>query len=217
MPYRAAVFDFDGTLVDTREPILASVKHALAATGRAAPADAVILRHVGLGLHEVLGRLAGPAAPEEIGRMADLYRAHFDEVAPGRTRPFDGVPEALLELRGLKVRLAIATNRGRESLLPLLEAHGLAALFDVALSAHCVPHAKPHPAMLRRIVAELALDPRGVLMIGDTATDMRMGRAAGVDTCAVTYGAHTHEELLAEGPTHVAHRAAELPAIVRGR
>jgi HAD superfamily hydrolase (TIGR01549 family) len=216
MSYRAVVFDFDGTLVDTRAPILAGVKHALAATGRATPPDAVILRHVGLGLHEVLGRVAGGADPAEIGRMAGLYRARFDEVAPGRTRPFAGVREALLELRGAGVRLAIATNRGRESLLPLLEEHGLSALFEVALSAHCVPHAKPHPAMLERILGELALDPAGVLMVGDTAVDVRMGRAAGVDTCAVTYGAHTHEELLAEGPTHIAHHPAELPAIVKG-
>jgi phosphoglycolate phosphatase len=213
--YRAAVFDFDGTLVDTREPILLGLKRALAAAGRAAPPDAQILRNVGLGLDEVLGRLMGAAEPLEIERVAADYRAHFDEIAPGRTRVFDGVPEALERLLAAGVRLAIATNRTRESLDPMLKEHGLLGMFDVRLSAACVPFPKPHPLMLERALETLGVPPRDALMVGDTTVDLQMGRAAGVDTCAVTYGAHTEEELRREGPTHVVHRAADLADVVR--
>lgn len=215
MRYRAAVFDFDGTLVDTREPILLGLKRAFANAGRTPPPDPEILRHVGLGLHEVLARLVGPADPEEIERLAADYRARFDEVAPGRTRVFEGMLETLARFRAEGMGLAIATNRGRESLEPMLLEHGLTEIFDLWLTAGCVPFPKPHPLMLVQALEALGVDAGSALMIGDTTVDVRMGRAAGVDTCAVTYGAHTHEELLREGPTHVVHRAAELLEVVR--
>lgn len=210
MRYRAAVFDFDGTLVDTREPILLGLKQAFATAGRTPPPDPEILRHVGLGLHEVLARLIGPAPPAEIERLAADYRARFDEVAPGRTRVFDGMREALEHLHAEGVRLAIATNRTRESLDPMLEEHGILSMFDVRLSAACVPFPKPHPLMLERALETLGVDAGSALMVGDTTVDVQMGRAAGVDTCAVTYGAHTEEELRREGPTHVARSAREI-------
>ncbi len=215
MRYKAAVFDFDGTLVDTREPILLGLKRALATAGRTPPPDPEILRHVGFGLHEVLVKLVGPMAPEEIERLAADYRARFDEVAPGRTRVFEGMFETLGRLRADGVRLGIATNRTRESLEPMLVEHGLNEVFDVWLTAGCVPFPKPHPLMLVQALEALGTDERSALMVGDTTVDIRMGRAAGVDTCAVTYGAHTEEELRSEGPTHVVHRAADLPEVVR--
>lgn len=215
MRYKAAVFDFDGTLVDTREPILLGLKRAFATAGRTPPPDPEILRHVGFGLHEVLVKLVGPMAPEEIERLAADYRARFDEVAPGRTRVFEGMFETLGRLRADGVRLGIATNRTRESLEPMLVEHGLTEVFDVWLTAGCVPFPKPHPLMLVQALEALGTDERSALMVGDTTVDIRMGRAAGVDTCAVTYGAHTEEELRSEGPTHVVHRAADLPEVVR--
>jgi phosphoglycolate phosphatase len=69
--------------------------------------------------------------------------------------------------------------------------------------------------MLERALAALDVDPKRALMVGDTTVDLRMGRLAGVDTCAVTYGAHTEEELLREGPTHVVRRSADLPEVLR--
>lgn len=215
MRYRAAVFDFDGTLVDTREPILLGLKHAFATVGRTPPPDAEILRNVGRDLHEVLATLMESVAPDEIERLAADYRARFDEVARGRTRVFEGVREALEGLRADGIRLAIATNRTRASLDPMLDEHGLLPMFDVRLSVACVPFPKPHPLMLERALDMLGVQRDRALMVGDTTVDVRMGRAAGVDTCAVTYGAHTEEELLREGPTHVVHRAADLVEVVR--
>jgi phosphoglycolate phosphatase len=209
--YRGCVFDFDGTLVDTREPILLGLKRAFAGRGRVPPPDAEILRCVGFGLHEVIARLAGSIPPEEVAAIAADYRIRFDEVAPGRTRPFEGMREALLGLRAAGVRMGIATNRTRASLDPMLEEHGLLGFFDVRLSAACVPFPKPHPLMLERVLEALGVAPGEALMVGDTTVDLRMGRAAGVATCAVTYGAHTEEELLREEPTYVARRAAEIP------
>jgi phosphoglycolate phosphatase len=213
--YRAAVFDFDGTLVDTREPILLGLKRAFATAGRTPPPDPEILRHVGFGLHEVLVKLVGPMTAEEIEQLAADYRARFDEVAPGRTRVFEGMFETLVRLREQGVRLGIATNRTRESLEPMLVEHGLTEVFDVWLTAGCVPFPKPHPLMLVQALETLETKAGSALMVGDTTVDIRMGRAAGVDTCAVTYGAHTEEELRREGPTHVVHRAADLPEVVR--
>jgi phosphoglycolate phosphatase len=201
--------------VDTREPILLGLRHALEARGRTPPPDAEILRNVGLDLHEVLARLVGGAAPGEIHGLVEDYRARFDEVAPGRTRVFEGMREVLEGLRSAGVRLAIATNRSRGSLEAMLREHGLDAIFHLWLTAGCVPFPKPHPLMLERALEALGVAAGSALMVGDTTVDLRMGRAAGVDTCAVTYGAHSEEDLRREGPTHVVRRPADLPEVLR--
>jgi phosphoglycolate phosphatase len=69
--------------------------------------------------------------------------------------------------------------------------------------------------MLEKALATFRMTPDRALMVGDTTVDLRMGRAAGVDTCAVTYGAHTEEELRREEPTHVVRRAGDLPEVWR--
>jgi len=215
MRYDVVVFDFDGTLMDTREAIVASVQYALAAGGLPVPEEAAIWRRVGTGLHQVLGGLSG-FAPEgpEVARLAEAYLARFDEEAPGRTRLIEGVGEALARLQAAGARLAIATNRGRPSLMRILEEHGLAAAFPCIVTSTCVARPKPAPDMLERILGHFGAAAERALMIGDTVVDVRLGQAAGVDTCAVTYGAQEAAELAAERPTHLVHHARELPSLV---
>ena len=217
MRYELAVFDFDGTLMDTREAIVATIQEVLGAEGFDPPPADEIWRRVGSGLHLVLGDLTGMSVDgEAVERLAGLYIARFDEVAPGRTRLIDGIAGALEQIREAGVRLAIATNRGRPSLERILAEHGLLDDFECLVTSHCVPRPKPFTDMLESVLRQTPADRSRVLMIGDTTVDMAMGRAAKIDTCAVTYGAHSHEDLLGEQPTYVVHHAADLPAVLKG-
>ena len=202
-----------GTLVDTCAPIMLAVRGALEAWGLEAPPEAEFLHMVGLPLDEIFRRVAVDADPAQIEQMCALYRQRFQHVVQGRTRLYDGVAETVARLKGAGVRLAIATSRGMPSLVQILENHGLRDAFEFLVSHNCVEQGKPHPEMLQRVLGHFDSDPTDALMVGDTTFDMTMGRAAGTDTCAVTYGLHPAEDLRREGPTHTVDRAGDLPAV----
>lgn len=213
MRYGIGVFDFDGTLVDTCAPIMLAVRAALEAWGLEPPPEAEFLHMVGLPLDEIFRRVAVEADEHQITSMCSVYRERFQRVAQGRTRLYDGVVETVAHLRGAGVRLAIATSRGMPSLVQILENHGLGGAFEFLVSHNCVERGKPHPEMLERVLGHFDTGPNDALMVGDTTFDMSMGRAASVDTCAVTYGLHDAEALEQEQPTHTVDRATDLPAV----
>jgi len=212
--FQLAIFDFDGTLVDSREPIARSANDALAAAGLPERSPAEVHALVGLPLADVLARLAGAptaAVPASlVEQLCTVYRARFGVHAAGRTPLFDGVREMIDRVAARGLRLAIATSRGRASAEAILEDHGLADRFAARLGGGCVERGKPHPEMVERILAQLGVPAAATLLVGDTTFDIEMGRAAGVATCGVTYGSHGAELLRAAGATHVIHRPAEL-------
>jgi HAD superfamily hydrolase (TIGR01509 family) len=212
--YALAVFDFDGTLVDASAAIVDAMNHALRASGRPERAPAEIRALVGTPLEEILDRLGGgglSAAEVEVLRRS--YGARFVEVARGATRVFDGVERALKDLRSAGVELAIATNRGRDSMEDILEHHGLTALFGARFGRGCVAKLKPDPEMLVRAMVHHGRRAEETLVIGDTAHDVRMAHAAGVHVCAVTYGAQSEADLTPERPTYLANTVPDWAAL----
>ena len=203
-------FDFDGTLVDTRAPILAAMRAALVDSGYAARSDGEVLSIVGLPLHEMFRQLGSRTADFET--LSDRYRARFDEVAAGSTRLFDGVADLLARLDESGTALAVATSRGLKSLQQILHCVGQRKRFGLLVSGTCVERDKPHPEMLLRVQRHFQTAPDEIVMVGDTTFDMEMGRAAGVSTCAVTYGVHSVERLRGAKPTHIAHTVDDLRA-----
>jgi len=200
--YRLAIFDFDGTLVDTRRPITMSVNRTLADAGFGRREAAEIEQWIGLPLGEVLRRAARlPEGADGVEAMCDRYRVVFKEMAPQEAPMFEGVREAIAALREAGVQLAVATSRSRQSLELFLDQHSLRADFVFWAGGQCVARGKPHPEMLEYVLAN----------------DMEMGQAAGLDTCAVTYGMHEPDQLEAVGPTYLVHGAHELPGVVLSR
>jgi phosphoglycolate phosphatase len=210
--YRLAVFDFDGTIADTRTPISLSANRALAELGYPQRSHFDVQQLVGLPLATVLGELAGEE--DRVEELCAAYRAAFKEIAPGNSPLFDGIREALAELHEAGTRLAIATSRSRESLEMFLDQHRLREFFDFWAGGHCIERGKPHPEMLELVLARVGCVREESVMIGDTTHDMQMGRAARMDTCAVTYGMHDLERLSASGPTYLVHETQAIPPVV---
>jgi phosphoglycolate phosphatase len=214
---RLAVFDVDGTLVDSQHNIVASMVRACERSGVAAPTPAAIRRIIGLSLLEAATSLLPETDPELILRVVDEYKLGFQELrAQGdHFEPlFPGVVEALDALEAEGWTLAVATGKSRRGLLMMIERHGLAGRFVSLQTADDNP-GKPHPAMLRRALDEAGARPSEAIMIGDTSYDMQMGRSAGV---RVAWGYHAPAELLAAGADLVVetypHLVAVLPALV---
>ena len=208
--YRLIVFDWDGTLMDSASGIVACIQEAAREIGLEVPTRERASHVIGLGLHDSL-KHAVPGLPESGYRQfAELYRKYF-QARSGAMMLFEGVPELLARLRDAGHQLAVATGKSRKGLDRALEDSNLRSFFA---STRCADETdpKPHPAMLRELMAELSREPRDLLMIGDTSHDLDMASSAGVDAVAVTYGAHPEETLRARAPRAVVSSVAELDA-----
>jgi len=209
---KLVVWDVDGTLVDSRQTILESMQSAFAAADLPPLTYEAVRQVVGLGLVEGIAVLLPGAEGEVVERVADHYRQAFGAKVrqPGYVEPlYDGAAETLDRLRAEGWKIAMATGKSRAGVETVLRLHGWADLFD---STHCAEDGpgKPHPAMLLEAMKALNVPPERTIMVGDTAHDMRMARAAGVDAQGVTWGFHTADEIMEGGADHVADDFATL-------
>ena len=211
MRYRLAIFDFDGTLSDSLQKIAGVANCALQDFGLPVRSLDDVRSLVGLPLSQVMGKLGGG---REVKALCVRYRELWNNKDPAPL--FQGVIEMLAELQDAGVRLAIATNRKREGLETMLALHGVDNRFDFLVGGACTVNRKPHPEPVERVLAHVGVEPGETVVVGDTTFDMAMGSAAGADTCAVTYGAHTRAALVAEAPTHVADTVAEVYGLLCG-
>jgi len=214
---RLAVFDCDGTLVDSQANICRAMEEAFATGGLAPPTRAATRRIVGLSLVEAMRALL-PQGDEALHRrLAEDYKDAFQRMRrSGSLDPeplFEGIAEVLAALDDAGWLLGVATGKSDRGLAYILEHHGLAHRFVTLQTADRHP-SKPDPSMLRTAMAETGAAPEGTAMIGDTSFDMAMGRAAGVRTVGVAWGYHAVGELLEAGADLVADTVAALPRLL---
>lgn len=198
MTRRLVIFDVDGTLVDSQAHILASMAGAFAALGRPAPAREEALAVVGLSLPLALGRLAPWADAAETEALVEAYKATFQAVrgADAGASPLYPGTRAMLGALAAEpgTLMGLATGKSRRGLDHVIAQHALSAFFATTQVADDHP-SKPHPGMLLAALAETGVAPGAAAMVGDTAYDIEMGRAAGVRTVAVSWGYHGRERL----------------------
>lgn len=185
------VFDVDGTLVDSQNLLVAAQQATFAAHGLAAPSRERSLSIVGLSLTEAFRELVGPDGPVE--SLAEGYKSAFQRLLadPALASPlFPGVTELMDVLGGREdLMLGLATGKSRRGVNRMLDAHDWHRLFHTIQTADDAP-SKPHPAMLQQAMAEVGAEPGETLMIGDTAFDIAMARAAGCRAIGVPWGYH---------------------------
>ena len=200
MTVRLAVFDIDGTLIDSQRHIQAAMADAFSALGHPAPDLPAILSIVGLSLPEAIARLAPEATPDAQASIVQAYKDSFStRRAETVALPYPGALAALdrLGARG-DLLLGVATGKSRRGLDHVFATHGLAGRFVTHQVADDHP-SKPHPSMLLAALAETGAEARDAVMIGDTTFDIEMGRAAGLSTIGVTWGYHAPSALTAAG------------------
>ncbi len=199
---RLAVFDCDGTLVDSQVNIIRAMRDAFARVGVSAPNDHAIRHVVGLSLVETMVELLPDADATLHAALADEYRGAYHRLrAAGElaVEPlYPGIAETLVALADDGWRLGVATGKSDRGLALILAHHGLTHHFVTLQTADRHP-SKPHPAMLRLAMAEAGAAPTDTVMIGDTAYDMAMSVAAGARAIGVDWGYHDVATLLDAG------------------
>ena len=194
---RLAVFDVDGTLVDSQHTIVSAMTEAWASLNLGLPRPDQIRRIIGLSLVEACSVLL-PWAPPSLHRaVADAYKEAFRamRLVPDSMEPlFPGVKEALDLLESEGWLLGLATGKSRQGVDAMLESHGLDGRFITIQTADTNP-SKPDPSMLRRAATDCGLAASDIVMIGDTAYDMAMAAAARTGAVGVSWGYHSLDEL----------------------
>ena len=211
---RLAVFDCDGTLVDSQANILRAMEHSFADHRLDPPCRHATRRIVGLSLHEAM-QVLHPDGDDHLHRsMTESFKGAFQGLrAQGMIAEplYPGVAEGLAALSERGWLLGVATGKSDRGLALCLQHHGIAAQFVTLQTADRHP-SKPHPAMLAAAMAEAGADPAQTVMIGDTSFDMEMAVAAGATAIGVDWGYHDAEELTEAGARHVALDFADLLA-----
>jgi len=212
MSIELVVFDWDGTLMDSEEKIVACLVHAFRDVGLPEPSPGDARATIGLSLGETM-RALSPRHDAEQGRaLLARYRHWFSAAGPAVKLFPTAIPVLkTLESRGLW--MAVATGKSSAGLKRDLDGTGLARFFH---STRCADQAssKPHPQMLEEIMDDLDVGANKTVMIGDTGFDMEMARNAGTHAIGVTYGAHSLERLLEFSPYATLDTLGDLPALL---
>ena len=209
---RLAIFDCDGTLVDSQHNICRAMETCFATAGLEPPARERMRAVVGLSLVEAMRAILPDAEPDFHVALAEDYKRAFQEM---RGRGLDDEPlyagiAALIDaLEADGWLLGVATGKSDRGLALCLEQHGLSARFVTLQTADRHP-SKPHPSMVEQAIADAGAAPGTSVVIGDTSYDMAMARAAGATAIGVTWGYHSAEALRAAGAHHLADHPLEI-------
>ena len=193
---RLIIFDFDGTLGDTRANIVKTMQDTARRLGYPVKEEEAIARTIGLPLEDGFGALYPGLGQAEMLRAAALYREIFERNRQ-RLVPalFPHVKDTLTVLKEKGYVLTVASSRHSASLKGFLEDMSVAGLISYVLGADNVERAKPDPEPVLKTLRELDMAAHECLVVGDMPVDVRMGSSAGAVTCAVTYGNASRSEL----------------------
>jgi phosphoglycolate phosphatase len=193
------IFDFDGTLADTRKAAVRAFRETMEACGFLPPRRPGISELLTLPLEAYL-RHAGIEDQHLIAEALQTFDRQYRPIAARIAHPFPGVHATIQLLGQTGLRRGIATNEIRANLDGLLYSFGLCEFFESSICADEVAAPKPATDMLDDLLLRLNSEACETLVVGDSVLDLQMGKAAGCMTCAVTYGAHTAQELQAHRP-----------------
>ena len=214
---RLAIFDCDGTLVDSGATIYRALGAAFAEHGLVLPPPEISRKVIGLSLTDAMAALLPHEMPERHLALAEDYKRAFWQLrAAGEVEEplFDGVLDLLDALEAEGWLLAVATGKSDRGLKHCLEQHDIHARFVSLQTADRHP-SKPHPSMVEQAIAEAEAIPATSFVIGDTSFDMGMAVNAGATGIGAGWGYHDAGELLDAGAVAVAEQPRDVLALVR--
>jgi pyrophosphatase PpaX len=208
-----ALFDLDGTLIDSIRLILDSYHHTLSQHNLPPRTDEEWLRGVGTPLQAQFS--AWGDAPDMLEAMIATYRAFNLEHHDRMVTIYPGVLEALRQIKAFGIQTGLVTSKNRQGALRGLKLVGLETLMDVLVCADEVTKPKPDPEPVDRAVRLLGANPAATVYVGDSIHDMLSGRAAGVQTAAALWGPFKRPHLESSAPNYWLEAPSELIELFR--
>ena len=188
MKYQLAIFDLDGTLLDTLEDLADSTNYIMRQFGYPERTLAEVRNFVGNGIRKLLERSAPKdTSSEEIDRMFEQFKAYYGEHCADKTKPYDGILELLEKLREQGVKLAVVSNKADYAVKALCEQY-FSGFFDEAVGERTGVARKPAPDTVNEVLKNLQIDKSQAIYIGDSEVDVQTARNAELDCIAVDWG-----------------------------
>lgn len=212
MKFKAALFDLDGTLLDTIEDLTDSMNAALLRLGLPGHDAQFYKAAIGEGVANWVCRsLPGDEKHEElVSKCMQFAREEYSKRWEVKTKPFDGVRELLRELEGHGVKLAILSNKPQDftelNVERFLNGHN----FDSIVGATDGAPKKPDPTLALKIAKDMGIAPHECVFVGDSSIDMLTARAAGMYPVGVLWGFRSKEEIISNGAAVVIAKPLEL-------
>jgi len=196
---KTIILDFDGTIADTKNSIIRTVKKVTEVLGFSNVDELEIKDLIGLPLKDTFIKALHLSDENDLQNAIKLYRTIFNECCLDTVELYPNVKKVLETLFSNRVIITIASSRGNDSLSFLLKRLEIINYFTLILGEQDVGNKKPAPDMVLRILRETGTSPKNALVVGDTVYDIEMGQRAGCSTCGVTYGNHSEIQLKKQG------------------
>jgi phosphoglycolate phosphatase len=215
--YRYAFFDLDGTLTDSSEGIINSIKYALEKNGYSIPDETELLKFIGPPLADFFaGYLNLPK--DQVQDMIDTYREYFAVKGLFENRVYDGAESMLAKLKRAGVELVLATSKPEKFARQILEHFELDKYFEHVVGATLDGNLGRKSDIIKEALKDLKIkDHQQVIMIGDREYDISGANDSGLDSIGVLYGFGRCEELRQAGATQIAKSTEEVVKYVLGQ
>ncbi|HEY8609889.1 MAG TPA: phosphoglycolate phosphatase [Roseomonas sp.] len=210
---RIALFDLDGTLLDSAPDIHSALDRLMAAHGRPGFGREEVWQMIGDGVAVLVQRACAARNLENSPTLVAEFLTDYEAHAADETRPFEGIPEVLASLKAAGWRLAVCTNKPEKAARIILDDLGLSPMLDAIGGGDSFPVRKPHPGHPLGLLARMGGEASRAVLIGDHQNDTRAAKAAGIAPVFAAWGYGRPE--MAEGAP-VAEAPRDLPGVLAG-
>lgn len=207
---KLAIFDLDGTLLNSIFDLGEACNHALRQMGYSQHPIPAYNFMVGNGVRKLIERAQPDASPETVEKLFKLFREYYDEHCTVHTKPYTGIPELLRELRDRGVSIAVASNKYEEAARKIVT-HYFPDIDFASIQGQVEGRpTKPDPSIVFSVLEEIPTPKAEVLYIGDSGVDMETARRACVESVGVTWGFRPVSELKGAYANHIVNSPAEI-------
>lgn len=213
--YKYAIFDLDGTLLNTIEDLADAGNFALKEMGYPQHETEKYKYFVGNGIPKLIERIVPENTPKEnIQKVHDIFSEYYNIHCMDKTQPYPEIPQVLESLNEKGVITAVASNKDH-SFSQLLVEHYFGDKIHIVCGRKDGVPKKPDPFIVNSIIKQLNAEKNQVLYIGDSNVDMETAKNAGLDSCGVLWGFRTKRELEESGAVYIAQKPYDLYDIIR--
>lgn len=210
---KGILFDFDGTLANTIDLIVATFEYTLQTALGFTPPRHEIINTIGLPLGDAMTILSGQ--PEKVMELRQIYKVFNAANHDKMIKPIAGVAELLADLKQQGIKIAVVTSKKQPMLERGINCLNMAAYIDATVSVLDTERGKPYPDPMLLACQKLGLQPEECLCVGDSPYDLQSGHAAGCKTVAVEYTTFTWQKILDEGkPDYTIPKPQDLVKII---